>query len=126
LAHQIVTVRWFKSPNQDKAVGTFTLYEKIQQPVNAIIQVNVQRSGRIDCDKLPSPAPKKSVTRLVIVFRVSLGLDYSSRSLSPNELASDQGLRTGQGVRLKEWSGDSGHRSTFGVRLSAFNVRRHF
>ena len=89
LLHQFTTARRFKSPNQNKTVRTFTLDEKIQQPVNAIIQVDVQRSGRINFDKLPSPAPQKSVARLVIMFRIGLRLDNPSRSLSSNEFASD-------------------------------------
>jgi hypothetical protein len=96
--------------------------------VNAIIQVNVQRPGGMNCDKLPSPASKKGVTGVIIMLCIGFRFDDPSGGFSPDQLAPDQRLRAGQRIGLKERSLDlGGHfgRSAFNVQRSTFNVWHH-
>ena len=89
-----------------KAVRTFAFHEKIQQPMNAIVQVNVQRSGRVSFNELSGAQSQKRVACLIPMFRIGLRLNNPPRSLSPDQFASDQQLRTGDRIGLEERSVD--------------------
>src|SRR5439155_4650332 len=72
--HERDSARWFQCPNKDEPV-LLSFDQYVQHPVNAIIQINVSRTGLIALDKGPCARPDEAVTRFITDRVVGLGLN---------------------------------------------------
>ena len=77
--HFIQTLEGFEGANQDKA--TFSVGgdgEKVQQPVNAIVEIDVHRSGVMVADEVAGGFPEKGMTSLIPMFPVGFRFHHHS------------------------------------------------
>ena len=118
--HRLAASRRFERANQHKAVRASAFHEKIQQPVNAIVQVNVQRSWRVSFNKLSRATSEKRVTCLIAMFRISLRFDNPPRSLpqTSSHPISDCAQVADRSQRMV------GRLPSLSVQRSAFSVQR--
>lgn len=73
--HRLAAAGRFQGANQYEPVRLATLNEKIQQPVDPVIQIDIERSSGIYFDEFSSAAAQEGMTCLVAVFSVRLGFD---------------------------------------------------
>src|SRR5437588_13036171 len=100
--HQRNAARWFECPNEDEPIfGSF--HQHVQHPVNAIVQVNVSRTGLIAFDKCACARSDKAMTRFITNGVVSLGLNNDAAASTPNQLAPNQVTRAPQWIAPKEF-----------------------
>ena len=101
LLHLAHAAGGFESADEDKAVD-LALDQDIQQPVDAVIHVDVGGAGRIVRDEFAGAGPVESMARFVALFRVRFDLHDEAARAVPDQLAPDQLARAGQRVPLKK------------------------
>jgi hypothetical protein len=99
--HKRNSARWFQCSNEHEPV-LLSFDQYIQHPVNAVIQINVSRTGLIALDKSAGAGPDEAVTRFITDRVVGLGLNDHPAASSPNQLAPHQLTRAAQRIMPKK------------------------
>ena len=110
LLHQRQTQAGFQRADQHETVH-LALDEDVQEPVNAVIQVNVGRAGGMGVHELLRAAPQKSVARLVARGGVGFGFHDDAAATVPVQFAADESRR--------RRSGDDGRKNPPSAWLSS-------
>jgi len=103
MGHFLDSPRGFQSTNQNKAILAPTSHEKVQQPVDSVVQIHIRSASRHACHKLPRGRSGKSMTRLIVQYGISLGLNNHASATVPNELAADHLARTSHRIAFEKF-----------------------
>ena len=91
-----------QSADQNKAILAPASDQKIQQPMHAVIQIDISRTRRVALHKMPRRRPEKRVTSLIVQHGISLGLNNHAANPVPNKLATNQPTRTSHRIAPKK------------------------
>jgi len=90
LPHQFDAVDRLQRPNQHKTVLHSTPDEHIEEPIHAVIEIDIRCTRRVAAHKLPRAGPEKRMASLIALGAIGLGLHNDPRTLSGSQFASDQ------------------------------------
>jgi len=102
LSHQFNPGSRLQGSNEDDAIARSALHQDIQHPVDAIIEIDVGRTGSVAPNELTRARATESVTGFVAFNHVSFAFDHEPAAFSPDQLRADEVRRTFQRIDLKE------------------------
>jgi hypothetical protein len=102
LSHERQAATWFQRANQNEPGPFSPFHQQVQHPVNAVIEVNVNRSRLIPLDEGARARAGKRVASLVVQGEIRLRFHDNARAFSPDQLGPDKLSRADQRVALKK------------------------
>lgn len=100
--HERDSASWFESPDQDQAAALTAFHEQVEHPMDAVIKINVNRTGTIAFDESAGAGAGEGVARLVVQRQISLRFDDEPGAFSPDQFGPDQLSRANQRVALEK------------------------
>jgi hypothetical protein len=113
--HQRKSAPRLESTDQDEAAAFSAFDQQVKHPVNAIVEIDIDRSGLIALDEGSGARPGKRVASFVIQRQIRLRLDDNAGTFSPDQFRPDKLTGAQQWIALEERArekGSSGHAVT--------------
>ena len=92
-SHEIETGNGFQCPEEDEPGAFPTLHEDIEEPVHAVVHVNVGIAGGVALHEGPSARAKPRVTGGVVHGIIGFGFHDAADAAVQDEMAADQAFR---------------------------------
>src|SRR4051794_8652439 len=90
LAHEGFAAGGLQRAEEDETIHAPSFDEDIEQPVHAVIEVNIGIAGAMLCDELPRAGAVPGVSRFIVDRGVGLGLHDDAGAFAPDQFAADQ------------------------------------
>jgi hypothetical protein len=102
LFHQRQAAARFQRANQNEPSPLSPFDQQVQHPVNAVIEINVNRSGLVPLDERARARASKRVASFVVQGQIRLRFHDNARAFSPDQLGPDKLPRADQRVALEK------------------------
>jgi hypothetical protein len=102
LFHQGEAAPWFESSNQNEPTAFPAFDEQVQHPVDAVIEVNVNRARLVTLDEGAGAWAGKGVARLVVQGEIRFCFHDNAGAFSPDQFGPDKLPRANQRVALEK------------------------
>src|SRR5262245_2739944 len=86
--------RRFDRAEKNETILAPALYQDVQQPIHAVVEVHIRRTGLISCDEFTRTRARPRVAGFIISRGVGFRFHNDTRASSPDEFTSDQFPRT--------------------------------
>ena len=92
----------FERTNQDQAAAFAAFNQEIQHPMNAVIEINVDRAGIIAFDEGACARAREGVAGFVVQRQIRFRLDDDAGAFFPDQLGTDEVARAIKRVALEK------------------------
>lgn len=92
----------FESAEEDEALALGTFDQHVEEPVHAVIEIDVGGAGRMVLDEAAGGRAVEGMTGSVVLRIVGFGFDDAEGLALPDEPCADEGAGTEEGGLLKE------------------------
>ena len=102
----------FERADQNDPVFRTAFHQNIEQPVDAVIQIDIRRAGKMPLNKGARGRTREGVARFIVEDTVSFGLNDEAGAIIPDELTANERARAFERMHLEEfaWKRGSGGR----------------
>lgn len=95
--------------DEDEAVLGAAFDEEIEEPVHAVVEIDVGSAGRVFFDELAGAGAGGGVGGEIALHGVGLGFDDDAGAAFPDEFHADEIAGDGEDVALEEGCAEIGH-----------------
>jgi len=107
--HRFDSAGGFQCADEHKAVLGAAFHQKVQKPMDAVVEINVGGAGGLLGHEGARGRSGEGVAGLVVQDRVGLGLDDDPAAVVPDELAPDKFAGANKGLPLEKLAADFFH-----------------
>jgi len=91
--HQTEAAARFQRADQDETGAFAAFHQQVQHPMDAVIHINVNRTGPVSLDERPGARPGEGMGGFVVQTEIRLDLHHDPGTFSPDELSADEFAR---------------------------------
>lgn len=106
--HRVDTLDWLNRAEEDEPFFMRRSQQDVEEPVDAVVQVNVSGSDRMSGDEGSCALPEKRVTSFVIPGRVGFRLDDDSSASPPDQFTTNYFRRARAGIAFEKAAREKG------------------